>query len=117
MDQSMNWNNKNTICRWRNYVVRGIFTFIMIFGFCLLIYGGPLALMVTVSLKKVINVYQLLPVGLNGFGNSIRGNTHCERSLQKRKRITDFDDNKSYERTKQNTDPSRGFETDVTDEK
>uniref|UniRef100_A0A182M2A8 phosphatidate cytidylyltransferase n=1 Tax=Anopheles culicifacies TaxID=139723 RepID=A0A182M2A8_9DIPT len=33
--------------RWKNWVIRGIFTMIMISGFCLIIYGGPLALMVT----------------------------------------------------------------------
>lgn len=37
-----------TFFRWRNYIIRGIFTFIMIMGFCLIIYGGPLALMITV---------------------------------------------------------------------
>lgn len=36
--------------RWRNWVIRGIFTLLMIGGFCLIIYGGPLALMVTVSI-------------------------------------------------------------------
>lgn len=35
--------------RWRNYIIRFIFTFIMISGFGLIIYGGPLALMITVS--------------------------------------------------------------------
>lgn len=37
------------VYRWKNYIIRGIFTFIMISGFCLIIYGGPLALMITVS--------------------------------------------------------------------
>lgn len=36
------------IHRWKNYIIRGIFTLIMILGFCLIIYGGPLALMITV---------------------------------------------------------------------
>lgn len=35
-------------CRWKNWVIRGIFTLIMILAFCLIIYGGPLALMITV---------------------------------------------------------------------
>lgn len=35
--------------RWRNWVIRGVFTFLMISGFGLIIYGGPLALMITVS--------------------------------------------------------------------
>lgn len=40
--------------RWRNWVIRGIFTWIMISGFCLIIYGGPLALMITVSLRSIV---------------------------------------------------------------
>lgn len=36
--------------RWRNWVVRGIFSIIMITFFCLVIYGGPLALMITVCI-------------------------------------------------------------------
>jgi len=35
--------------RWKNWVIRGIFTWIMIWAFALIIYGGPLALMITVS--------------------------------------------------------------------
>ncbi|ETN59651.1 phosphatidate cytidylyltransferase [Anopheles darlingi] len=34
--------------RWRNWVIRGIFTMIMISLFCVIIYQGPLALMITV---------------------------------------------------------------------
>ncbi|XP_052873381.1 phosphatidate cytidylyltransferase, photoreceptor-specific-like [Anopheles cruzii] len=34
--------------RWRNWVIRGIFTMIMITLFCGIIYQGPLALMITV---------------------------------------------------------------------
>lgn len=37
-------------CRWKNWVIRGIFTFIMISGFCMMIAGGPLALMITVRI-------------------------------------------------------------------
>lgn len=36
------------IYSWRNWVIRGIFTWIMICGFALIIYMGPLALMMTV---------------------------------------------------------------------
>jgi phosphatidate cytidylyltransferase len=39
--------------RWKNWVIRGIFTWMMIGGFCLIIYGGPLALMITVFLVQV----------------------------------------------------------------
>lgn len=35
--------------RWRNWFVRGIFSLIMITFFAIVIYGGPLALMITVS--------------------------------------------------------------------
>ncbi|GBO01020.1 Phosphatidate cytidylyltransferase, photoreceptor-specific, partial [Araneus ventricosus] len=33
--------------RWRNWIVRGIFTWLMIFGFFFLIWLGPLALVAT----------------------------------------------------------------------
>ena len=39
--------------RWKNWVIRGIFTWLMIGGFCLIIYGGPLALMITVFVVQV----------------------------------------------------------------
>ncbi|KAI7688435.1 hypothetical protein SSS_01849 [Sarcoptes scabiei] len=34
--------------KWRNYIVRTIFTLIMVIGFGLVIYSGPLALMILV---------------------------------------------------------------------
>lgn len=34
--------------KWRNWVVRGIFSLLMISFFLVVIYGGPLALMITV---------------------------------------------------------------------
>ena len=43
--------------RWKNWVIRGIFTWLMIGGFCLIIYGGPLALMITVFLVQVKVLY------------------------------------------------------------
>ena len=39
--------------RWKSWVIRGIFTWLMIGGFGLIIYGGPLALMITVFLVQV----------------------------------------------------------------
>lgn len=45
------------IFRWKNYVIRGIFTLIMILGFCLIIYGGPLALMITVISENSRNSF------------------------------------------------------------
>lgn len=43
---------KNLIClnRWKNWIIRGIFGWLMIGLFCLLCYGGPLALMIAVSI-------------------------------------------------------------------
>ena len=35
--------------RWKNWIIRGIFTTIMICGFGFIIYLGPFALMITVS--------------------------------------------------------------------
>lgn len=43
--------------RWKNWVIRGIFTFIMISGFCMMIAGGPLALMITVRIQKNMDSY------------------------------------------------------------
>ena len=39
--------------RWKNWVIRGIFTWVMIGGFVLIIYGGPLALMITTFLVQI----------------------------------------------------------------
>ena len=36
--------------KWKNYTIRFIFTWLMIGGFCVFIYGGPLFLMVLVSI-------------------------------------------------------------------
>nr|CAD7587478.1 unnamed protein product [Timema genevievae] len=53
---------KDLPAKWRNYVVRALFSILMMFGFGLLIYGGPLALMVitlTVQVKcfqEIINI-------------------------------------------------------------
>ena len=41
--------------KWKNWVIRGVFTWLMIGGFGLIIYGGPLALMLTVSYTKDTN--------------------------------------------------------------
>lgn len=40
--------------RWRNYIVRTIFTLLMVSGFCLIIYLGPLALMFTVGFSQLV---------------------------------------------------------------
>lgn len=65
--------------RWRNYVVRGIFTVIMISGFGLLIYGGPLALMITVS----VIAHAPAPVQLYIFFAGVCGCVLCAITLDK----------------------------------
>lgn len=70
---------------WKNWVIRGIFTFLMIGGFCLIIYGGPLALMITVSdpLLMINNFFFcqsikknrfINPTGFNGTSKMFRRN-------------------------------------------
>ncbi|XP_053676964.1 phosphatidate cytidylyltransferase, photoreceptor-specific [Anopheles nili] len=49
--------------RWKNWVIRGIFTMIMISGFCLIIYGGPLALMVTALAVQVKCFQEIISIG------------------------------------------------------
>ncbi|XP_011303863.1 phosphatidate cytidylyltransferase, photoreceptor-specific isoform X1 [Fopius arisanus] len=49
--------------RWKNWVVRGIFTWLMIGGFGLIIYGGPLALMVTTLLVQVKCFEEIINIG------------------------------------------------------
>ncbi|XP_011504257.1 PREDICTED: phosphatidate cytidylyltransferase, photoreceptor-specific isoform X2 [Ceratosolen solmsi marchali] len=49
--------------RWKNWVIRGIFTFLMIGGFCFIIYGGPLALMVTVLVVQVKCFEEIINIG------------------------------------------------------
>ncbi|KAH8363825.1 phosphatidate cytidylyltransferase, photoreceptor-specific [Drosophila serrata] len=49
--------------RWKNWVIRGIFTWIMICGFALIIYGGPLALMITTLLVQVKCFQEIISIG------------------------------------------------------
>ncbi|XP_055529055.1 phosphatidate cytidylyltransferase, photoreceptor-specific [Wyeomyia smithii] len=49
--------------RWRNWVIRGIFTMLMISGFCIIIHGGPLALMVTVLAVQVKCFEEIISIG------------------------------------------------------
>lgn len=49
--------------RWRNWVIRGLFSLVMIAGFCLLIYSGPLALMVTTLLVQVKCFEEIINIG------------------------------------------------------
>lgn len=49
--------------RWKNWVIRGIFTWLMIGGFGLIIYGGPLALMLTTFLVQVKCFAEIINIG------------------------------------------------------
>ncbi|XP_069948635.1 phosphatidate cytidylyltransferase, photoreceptor-specific isoform X4 [Cherax quadricarinatus] len=49
--------------RWRNWVIRGIFTWLMIGLFCLIIYVGPLALMFTTLLVQVWCFKEIINIG------------------------------------------------------
>jgi phosphatidate cytidylyltransferase len=49
--------------RWRNYIVRSIFTLVMVSGFCLIIYLGPLALMFTTLCVQVKCFQEIIAIG------------------------------------------------------
>merc|ERR1712156_177560 len=49
--------------RWKNWVIRGIFTCVMIGGFGLIIYGGPLALMLTTLCVQVKCFAEIINIG------------------------------------------------------
>ncbi|XP_059472735.1 phosphatidate cytidylyltransferase, photoreceptor-specific [Neocloeon triangulifer] len=54
---------QNLSPRWRNWVIRGIFTWLMIFGFCFLIYLGPYALMITTLVVQVKCFAEIINIG------------------------------------------------------
>nr|CAD7427639.1 unnamed protein product [Timema monikensis] len=54
---------KGLSARWREWIIRGIFTWLMIGGFCLLIYGGPLALMITTLVVQVKCFEEIINIG------------------------------------------------------
>ncbi|XP_048507355.1 phosphatidate cytidylyltransferase, photoreceptor-specific isoform X1 [Athalia rosae] len=49
--------------RWRNWMIRGIFTCLMVSGFGVIIYGGPLALMVTTLVVQVKCFEEIINIG------------------------------------------------------
>ncbi|KAF7994606.1 hypothetical protein HCN44_004078 [Aphidius gifuensis] len=49
--------------RWKNWTIRGIFTLLMIAMFCLIIIGGPLALMVTTLIVQVKCFAEIINIG------------------------------------------------------
>ena len=54
---------QNLSDRWKNWVIRAIFTWIMIGGFGVIIYGGPLALMVTTLIVQVKCYHEIIAIG------------------------------------------------------
>nr|CAG4643893.1 EOG090X04NQ [Lepidurus arcticus] len=49
--------------KWRNWIIRGIFTWVMIGGFGLIIYLGPLALMATTLVVQVKCFAEIINIG------------------------------------------------------
>ncbi|CAG9825205.1 unnamed protein product [Phaedon cochleariae] len=49
--------------KWRNWVVRGIFSFLMLTFFLVVIYGGPLALMITTLVVQVKCFQEIINIG------------------------------------------------------
>lgn len=49
--------------RWRNYIVRSIFTLLMVIGFGLVIYWGPLALMILTLCIQVKCFQEIIAIG------------------------------------------------------
>ncbi|KAK7507215.1 hypothetical protein BaRGS_00001150 [Batillaria attramentaria] len=54
---------KDLTPRWRNWVIRGIFTWVMIFGFAFIIYLGPLALVVVVFMLQIKCFHEIITIG------------------------------------------------------
>ncbi|KAB7498713.1 Phosphatidate cytidylyltransferase, photoreceptor-specific [Armadillidium nasatum] len=51
------------IAKWRNWVIRGIFTWVMLGGFGVIIWIGPMALMVTTLLVQVWCFKEIINIG------------------------------------------------------
>ncbi|XP_072401391.1 phosphatidate cytidylyltransferase, photoreceptor-specific [Diabrotica undecimpunctata] len=49
--------------KWRNWVVRGVFSFLMLSFFFVVIYGGPLALMITTLVVQVKCFQEIINIG------------------------------------------------------
>lgn len=49
--------------RWKSWVIRGVFTWLMLGGFGLIIYGGPLALMLTTLCVQVKCFSEIINIG------------------------------------------------------
>ncbi|XP_076459806.1 phosphatidate cytidylyltransferase, photoreceptor-specific-like isoform X1 [Babylonia areolata] len=49
--------------RWRNWVIRGIFTWVMLFAFALVIYIGPLALVLVIFALQIKCFHEIITIG------------------------------------------------------
>ncbi|XP_070185160.1 phosphatidate cytidylyltransferase, photoreceptor-specific-like [Littorina saxatilis] len=49
--------------RWRNWIIRGIFTWVMIFGFAFIIYLGPLALVTVIFALQIKCFHEIITIG------------------------------------------------------
>ncbi|XP_074597918.1 CDP-diacylglycerol synthase isoform X2 [Brevipalpus obovatus] len=49
--------------KWRNYIIRSIFSFVMVAGFCLIIFLGPLALISVTLLVQVKCFQEIIDIG------------------------------------------------------
>ncbi|XP_045213489.1 phosphatidate cytidylyltransferase, photoreceptor-specific-like isoform X1 [Mercenaria mercenaria] len=54
---------KDLTPRWRNWIIRGIFTWVMIGGFGLIIYLGPLALCTMIMLLQIKCFHEIITIG------------------------------------------------------
>ncbi|XP_041363199.1 phosphatidate cytidylyltransferase 2-like [Gigantopelta aegis] len=54
---------KDLTPRWRNWVIRGIFTWVMIFSFCFIIYMGPLALVLLIFAIQIKCYHEIITIG------------------------------------------------------
>lgn len=59
----LEWLVRDLPDRWRNWAVRAIFSMVMIFFFFLVIYGGPLALMITTLVVQVKCFQEIINIG------------------------------------------------------
>ena len=54
---------KNLDPRWRNYAVRFVFTWIMIFGLCFMVYMGPLVITLLILGIQVKCFHEIITIG------------------------------------------------------
>ncbi|XP_064595209.1 phosphatidate cytidylyltransferase 2-like [Liolophura sinensis] len=54
---------KDLTPRWRNWIIRGIFTWVMILSFCFIIYLGPLALVLLIFALQIKCFHEIITIG------------------------------------------------------